>query len=563
MKLNYSSYGIYLFILGLVFFSILKKNMSENLVSVQATEFSSFAENRAQLPTEELLPLTDDELIQWLSRDEVEWAQKPVKDSFYLSASELEEFEANTAYNNQQTVLNTISGNEALVAYQEEKSCKPQSLSVEKYLVAKGPIQNLVEERSQKEISQQKNPLPRQCLTHVMNTFNLKPKSFAKCPKGAKYQPVRGGTKPCITQNYVNVTYNSLVDVAECLNFDPKDLLPKLFNESGVLINTLGAGFDTGVGQLTGVAIEEVNKYYDKYLAEMEKASINKPACLRLMKSKVFLKKVGDALNVRCSLIAPPENPLKNIVYMGILNRRNLDVLLGTEYIAGEEFVKVNEQYVPLNSNIDTHLQGKFGTAKIKEKMQALGLKNVDYKNVATMVALAGYNSGNSTSFNIFNDYLTQRMAAKLPLTEKDFDFHNPKIAKDIDGQERSVIEIAKLNIRSAFIKKGTQVPAVQLQRAKLLPEKIRKSYTLSYPEFLIYNQNNFEASILNPKNIEKIKRAEDPQAEKKKYETFSVIGGPGYLSHLALKDISVRKAFSNSGADPFFCSKPEFLKIK
>ena len=41
------------------------------------------------------------------------------------------------------------------------------------------------------------------------------------------------------------------------------------------------------------------------------------------------------------------------------------------------------------------------------------------------------------------------------------------------------------------------------------------------------------------------------------------MIGAPGYLSFLASKDTALRTAFENSGADKYYCSNPNFLKIR
>ena len=46
--------------------------------------------------------------------------------------------------------------------------------------------------------------------------------------------PVRPKKTHCITPEYVQSVYNSYVDVLDCLDIPQKDLLPKLFNESGM-----------------------------------------------------------------------------------------------------------------------------------------------------------------------------------------------------------------------------------------------------------------------------------------------------------------------------------------
>ena len=99
--------------------------------------------------------------------------------------------------------------------------------------------------------------------------------------------------------------------------------------------------------------------------------------------------------------------------------------------------------------------------------------------------------------------------------------------------------------INSPFIKKSDPNAKIKIKRAKVLPEKIRTAHLLTFPEFMIYNQNNFDVS---QKNITK------------KYKT---IGAPGYLGFLADKNKALRATFENAGAGADYCSNPNFLKIK
>lgn len=512
----------------------------------------------------ELNGMSDQDFMDALALSEQEYQTSGSPNNPYaLSPAQLDFYEAslreNSGLASNSAIDFTTIADEVAVNYEDVATCsagKNKNRGNIEAVIVKAAKQSSMFADAISERSQESRELPRKCVTHVMNKFGASPKALARCPGGMNTAPQRGGSKPCISKNLVNLTYNHFVDVAECLNIDAKDLLPKLSNESGLLINTLGGGFDAGVGQLTQPAIEEVNKHYDRYLAEVEKAAIKKPACLRVMQYKPYLKKAKDPLAHRCSFIVPPENPMKNIMYMAIYNRMNMDNLLGTKFIAGETFIDNNGQMVALtNTPSDRIVGGKFGNNNIQAKFAQLGITDVNLSNLATMVAFNGYNTGPSTAFNMLNEYLDKRISAKRTLTERDFDFHNPKTATDIDGKTKSVTEIARLFVRSAFIKKNDPDAKIKVKRAKLLPEKIRKSHLLTFPEFLVYNQNNFDSSILNPKNL--------AQKDHSKFERFAVIGAPGYLSFLASKDTALRTAFENSGADKYYCSNPNFLKIR
>ncbi len=540
-----------------------------SMASQPAEDLYSFDERQSELAN-----VSDEQLLQVLELSTDEYEQSGSANPYAISPAQLDSYdlalrESSGLNNNSPFDFATIAGEEAAVNYEELAVCtaKNKNRGNIEAVILKAAKQSPMMANAIAERSHESKTIPRKCITHVMNKFNPSPKSLARCPGGMGTEPARGGAKPCISKNLVNLTYNHFTDVAECLNIEAKDLLPKLSNESGVIINTLGAGWDAGVGQLTQSAIEEVNKHYDRYVAEMEKASIKKPSCMRVMQYKPYLKKAKDVLASRCSFIVPPENPMKNIVYMAVYNRMNLDHLLGIKYIAGESFIDNNGQMIAYTGTTsDRIINGKFGNNQIQQKFAQLGISDLSLDNVATMVAFNGYNAGPSTAFNMLNEYLTKRISAKKSLTERDFDFHTPKTATDIDGKVKSVTEIARLNVRSAFIKKNDPEAKIKVKRAKVLPEKIRKSHLLTFPEFLIYNQNNFDSSILNPANLAKVEAIQDAAAkakERNKYERFSSYGSPGYLSSLAAKDTALRTAFENSGADKYYCSNPNFLKIR
>lgn len=465
-----------------------------------------------------------------------------------------------------------VTSGSSSIDYEEVKSCKPNRLGVEKTIEdKKKDIADFLIERDDPSLSDDKQ-MPRRCVTHVMNKFNLSSYFYARCGSSTG-TPSRGGSKPCITKNLVNYTYNALVDVADCLNINPKSLLPKLSNESGLIINTFGSGMDAGIGQLTGDAIEETNKYYENYLREIrEAAAAGKASCQRIIKNPKLIAKVSASSTSRCGLIAPIENPLKNILYMGMYNRLNSDYMSGIKFKAGIDYL--GNKSVKYDST-DT-MGGAFEKNNVRKLMKEAGLdvEKINFHRIVEMVTLLGYNAGPSTAFKMLLDYLNRRIAHnKLPnakkryLTDADFDFHSPKKQKDdIDGVERTVVEIARLNVNAPMIKKDEKNLKVKLDRARALPEKMRTAHLLTFPEFLIYRQNNYDSSILNPANIAKINEIKDPaerERARKAYPSFKTLAAPGYLNFLAAKDNAIRATFETAGQSEWLCSDKNFLKIK
>lgn len=463
----------------------------------------------------ELNAISDEELLKELELSPEEWEQK-TDTPYSTSPAEVEQYEnmlsASYGELNMNDFYLPIAAEAPKIQYEDEKKCTAAKLAVEAVITKSPSVSELIKEKTSDD-----SYIPRKCLVHVMNQFNLSSYNMGKCPKGLNSMPQRGGSKPCVSKSLANLTYNSYVDVTSCLGVNPKSLIPKLSNESGMLINTYGSGMDAGVGQLTGIAIEETNKYYDGYMKEIEESAKTNQACARLLKYKPLLAKVSHLPEKRCGLIAPPENPLKNILYMAMLNRMNTSLT-----------------------------RKKFENNDIESKLVKLGLSKSSVSPLIEAIALASYNAGPATAFNALNEYLDKRIKFGKKLTPADFDFHSPKTEKDLDGKEKSVVKIARSYVNSPFIKKGGDPDLkMKLLKAKALPGKIRSAHLLTFPEFMIYSQNNFD---------------ETQKIVSKNYHT---IGAPGYLSFLAEKDQALRDTFAETSGGANFCSNPNFLKIK
>lgn len=230
------------------------------------------------------------------------------------------------------------------------------------------------------------------CMFGVMDSFPDSPSMLSNCSSN-KGKAKRKGHKPCATSDYFYSIYNSFIDVTDCMDISQKSLLPKLSNESGMHLNTLGPGNDAGVGQLTPVAVADSNGFWSKYVGDVK--SSNKASCKRIAPLLANMKatKAGSANN--CNLIAPPENPLKNIFYMGILSKRNHAIV----------------DMAFKNNNIENMaLKG--------------GLSKSDIPELKEMIALLGYNAGAGSAAVILKNYLSAKLSSKgSSLGKKDFDF--------------------------------------------------------------------------------------------------------------------------------------------
>jgi hypothetical protein len=459
------------------------------------------------------LSAEDMELLRSLEVDEEEWSEVPEEDAavspFLSSPAEIESYLQSVDVFEQSFFADetAISSGAPKLDYEDEGRC-----GSERYRFS-ADLERATDLRAYLQTRADHPQFSKACIQHIMNFYTPSSRSLARCPKGAHGLPQFGGVKPCITKTMVQVTYNTYSDVADCFQFNPKDMLPKLFTESGFIMNSLGMRLDAGVGQFTSDGIRAVNNHIEKEIARL--ATSKRDSCRRLYDHRKLLAPVPHDESHRCSIIMPPENPLKNVFYMGLLNRLNADFM-----------------------------QKKFDNALIAQKFKQLGLKQANMNALRDAMVLLSYNIGSGGAFNALNTYLDKRLRDKLPVKIADFDFYNAKEEKDVDGKSKSVVTIARLNVTAVPIRKGAKDAALRLARAKELPNIIRSAHRRTFPEYLIYMQNNFDE---NQKILSK---------------DYRVKGAPGYLSFIASKDQVLRDLFSNAGRSGDFCSNPQFLKV-
>lgn len=304
---------------------------------------------------------------------------------------------------------------------------------------------------------------PRECVSFIMQNFlplNLKSIAMSQCRNekgdlllsptkgadGAGYQP------PCATEAYVNSIYNSLMDVGDCLNIPIKELLPKLYNESGLHVNTLGGGFDAGVGQLTVSALREVYMRYDGepnnpsaldwYVKEIAKSK--KESCKRIIAERsAYQNDVPQGRKIcfsgessdadcytpwssanRCTVMTIPSNPLKNVLFTGIFYRSLLKNATGIRYSAGQDILNGR----PYQAEDD--LNGYIGAGNFVERLRNLGATHASGSVVKQMIVSLGFNAGIRSGKIYLENYLKQREAKRKYLKDQDIDFQNASTGK-------------------------------------------------------------------------------------------------------------------------------------
>ncbi len=477
----------------------------------------------------------------------------------YAGTQDLNKDQAAEYLKNKEFSYSNVSADDLsyLVSYEDPKSCgAPRN-----YLEGALGSQKISEWTAERKV--ESDSLPQKCIAFALNSYPEiftkeavvqakanESAAFVKC-NGAESRPIMTkddkripNPRPCVSKKFVNVTYNAYVDVMECLKLDPKELLPKIYNESGFYMNAFGGSKDAGVGQMTGGAIKQVNTVYPKYIKEMTEAAIANPggACSRILKYKSLIAPAKPETANRCSFLMPVQNPLRNLVYSAMLTRYNTQYVSGISYKAGEEvLIGADKQVILVKGTAEDQMTGKMKEFDILRKLEQLGMKNVNLHDYKTMLVLVGYNSGIPSASRAFRDYLDQRIEAnrksksnKYNLTPAHFDFYS---TSDLVKDARKIV--ASSNIKPDD---DAETKAAKIQRRKILPKYWASAYTRTFPEYLALRMNEYDG---------------------KTKKIFKVYGFPGYLNILVNKNKLIRETFQNGGVDPNYCTLPNFLKIK
>lgn len=333
-----------------------------------------------------------------------------------------------------------------VVELESFRQCSPERQYLQSALMGIDP------EYRDPRISSEGSQFPVACIVHAQRTFTWKVKanpsnpndtnrvwggleaptsSIAYC-SSSEGAPQRGGYLPCVTSEYAYSIYNAIQDMADCFDIKSRKLLPKLWNESGFHINTLGGGMDAGVGQLTRSAIDEV---LSQPFADDEKTALElfhaqakrspKASCQRLVNQEKAFEAVNSDVTQRCSIMSVPENPIRNVVYLGV-------------------FYKLNERATAT----------RIRSTKMQEKIEELGLKNPNMEYFKDAIVTLSFNAGRGSAFSLVETYLKSKLIHQKKLTAKDLDFLNNSIddiknlrrePKDETDHQR-VQRLAKLN---------------------------------------------------------------------------------------------------------------------
>lgn len=153
--------------------------------------------------------------------------------------------------------------------------------------------------------------LPSECVLASM--LRAAPKGngdyrYARCTADRKGLDRKAFQRPCLNEKYHFAAYSGFMNSMHCLGLAPVELFPLINHESRFQLNIESGTGALGVGQLTGIAIDEVNTRRTlEPLATLDQCARVKSALERPLASENS-----------CQRLLPPLNPARSFLYAGV-----------------------------------------------------------------------------------------------------------------------------------------------------------------------------------------------------------------------------------------------------
>lgn len=267
----------------------------------------------------------------------------------------------------------------------------------------------------------QSGDLPVECISAAMDTFydwTLSVRDerrmqnqreighYTYCSSASETNPVRKHRPICPTNTYLNVVQNSYNDVLECMDISPMVIFPITAVESGFHINAVSlTNDDIGLGQITPIAIEDVNFDWDFVYESV--LSSPKAACQRIAPVVMNIAKAEIPASYTCALTVLPENPIKNLLYLTFLHKKN-------EFYIDDYFAV-------------------FKALEMVEDLTKTQLSEEQRKSLKDILVTLSYNVGNQAATQYFSEFLMEQFKPIQNMTNILNDYKSTQIELYLD----------------------------------------------------------------------------------------------------------------------------------
>lgn len=259
--------------------------------------------------------------------------------------------------------------------------------------------------------------LPTQCIESSMDLMDAlvkassKFKPYAYC-KDNSSKPEKSRIPLCRSEKLVSKIQLQFQMVMDCLDIPSKAIFPLINVESGFYPNASApGGEDTGIGQVTPIAAEDVELRWDWLEAHIQAS--DKPSCKNLLPHLPVLRLQEIDSSFVCKMLDPVVNPLRNTLYTGYI------FLLNTKYY---------RDYF-LENNVNNRLSFLIG--------RQMSASEVD--DVIHLLSIMTYNMGFQWTRDKFAKYL-ETEEAKANMQSEDFNL----LSEQITALENRIQEAKK-----------------------------------------------------------------------------------------------------------------------
>lgn len=254
---------------------------------------------------------------------------------------------------------------------------------------------------------------------------------YAYCKNG---EVTRSHSHPCPTETYLNTIGNSYNSVLKCLNLKPKNLFAITAVESGFQINSVSlSGEDIGIGQITPIAHEDINRDWDSYIKMIEDG--DNPNCSELKPFVRNMEALNQKSNLICELTDMPENPIKNMLYLGFLQYRN-----------------------------NSYIKSIFETSNISRRISTLigrELTDSEEERIQEILIALSYNAGSVGATDAIISYIEKQETEFLRHNEVLNGINNTIVGLNLDAQA-AVHEDSEFTSESIILKRDSLIEMYQ-----------------------------------------------------------------------------------------------------
>lgn len=224
-------------------------------------------------------------------------------------------------------------------------------------------------------------------------------------------KPVRARHPPCSTDEYIHSTSSIFHEVSQCLNINPSYFFALLNRESRFQLTARSKTGASCYGQLTGIAIKDVNIWHLNYLNGIKKSCASIKEHFTPLKTRVGLNSNNRRVILKTSdtICKLHSNPYICMAYAGIYfkylldsNKKildKLDIIQAQKRDGSFDYFKTQKSYNNYSKKFKPNESPYIGTKVIslfrnKEEM-------------AKLLAMYTYNGGPSVS-NLFRTYVNK-----------------------------------------------------------------------------------------------------------------------------------------------------------